>query len=169
MLFNRKFLLYKLLAVILVLFTHPIMASEKPLDWKLPLMTLDGKTESLRKYKDKKVIIINFWATWCGPCREEMPDFDKFYRDYREKEVVILGISVDTSKEDVEKFLKKVPVSYPIYRDGPSGPWAKAFSGLPFLPMTIIYKGDGTRVKTFIGPRTYEDLKEVIEPILSQH
>ena len=152
---------------LLMMSTIAPAASKKPLDWSLPLKTLDGKTESLKQFHNKKVIIINFWATWCGPCRSEMPDFEKFYQAYKDRGVVIIGISVDTSTGDVRKFLRDVKVSYPIYRDGPNGPWAKAYSGLPFLPMTVIYRGNGERVKTFIGPRTFDDLKEVVEPLLS--
>ncbi len=153
--------------VLLILSTFVLGANKKPLDWSLPLKTLDGKTESLKKFQNKKVIIINFWATWCGPCRSEMPDFEKFYRAYKDSGVVIIGVSVDTSSGDVRKFLGDVKVTYPIYRDGPNGPWAKAYSGLPFLPMTVIYRGNGARVKTFIGPRTFDELKAVVEPLLS--
>ena len=160
--------IYAILSIaLLIMGTTALAATKKPLDWSLPLKTLDGKAESLKQFQNKKVIIINFWATWCGPCRSEMPDFEKFYQAYKERGVVIIGISVDTSTGDVRKFLNDVKVSYPIYRDGPNGPWAKAYSGLPFLPMTVIYRGNGERVKTFIGPRTFDDLKAVVEPLLS--
>ena len=153
------------MVMILTAILPPAKATEKNLDWSLPLMTLDGRKESLKSYRGK-VLVLNFWATWCGPCREEMPDFEKFHRAYRKRGVALLGISVDTSSSDVQKFLKDVQVTYPIYRDGPSGPWAKKFSGFPFLPMTVIYDRNGKYVKTLIGPHEFKDLEAIVRPLL---
>ena len=61
-----------------------------------------------------KVILINFWATWCGPCRMEIPDFNELYEKYSEKGFEILSISISDTKEQLEKFLKAYKTDYPV-------------------------------------------------------
>lgn len=152
---------------ILLFLPSGLKAANRDLDWTLPLKTLDGKSESLNPFKGN-ILIINFWATWCGPCREEMPDFERFHHDYHKKNVSLIGVSVDTSSKDVINFLKKLKITYPIYRDGPNGPWSKQYSGFPFLPMTVIYDTQGRHIKTLIGPHTYTDLEKIIRPLIKE-
>ena len=61
-----------------------------------------------------KVVLINFWATWCGPCRMEIPDFNELYEKYNEKGLEILGISISDSKDQLINFLKSYKVDYPV-------------------------------------------------------
>jgi thiol-disulfide isomerase/thioredoxin len=77
------------------------------------LKTLDGKTIHLRDYRGKAVLL-NFWATWCVPCKEEMPWLVSFQKQYGPKGLVILGIAMDASRDPVRKFTKKVEVNYPV-------------------------------------------------------
>jgi thiol-disulfide isomerase/thioredoxin len=77
------------------------------------LKSLDGKTVHLSDYRGKAVLL-NFWATWCVPCKEEMPWLVAFQKQYAPKGLVILGIAMDASADPVRKFTKTVQVNYPV-------------------------------------------------------
>jgi cytochrome c biogenesis protein CcmG/thiol:disulfide interchange protein DsbE len=77
------------------------------------LKTLDGKTVHLRDYQ-RKAVLLNFWATWCVPCKEEMPWLIDFQKQYGPKGLVILGIAMDSSSRPIKKFTDKLEVNYPI-------------------------------------------------------
>ncbi len=127
----------------------------------------DGRVLS-GKDLDGKVRILNFWATWCGPCREELPELVRFYQEFREKDVVLIGISVDENPDDVRSFIDEYNLNYPIVTTGPNGEWAKRFNGPPWLPITVIYGKDGKRVRTLIGPQSYERLKAIISELIQE-
>mgnify|MGYP001579612607 CR=1 FL=1 len=81
-------------------------------DFKLE--NLEGKKAKLSDYRGKK-IILNFWASWCPPCREEMPEFQKIYAS--NKEIVVLGVNLQESKEAIQSFTKKLEINFPILLD----------------------------------------------------
>jgi len=83
-------------------------------DFSLP--GIDGRVYSLSDFKGK-VVIVNFWATWCAACVEEMPSLNRLYRQFRDRGLVVLGVSVDRTGETVKAFLKKHPVDYPVLLD----------------------------------------------------
>ena len=64
-----------------------------------------------------KVVLLTFWAPWCAPCRDELQEFERLFTKYRDKGFVVIGISVETSKNGVSSFLKKVPVTFPVVID----------------------------------------------------
>lgn len=81
------------------------------------LEALSGEMQSLDAYRGKAVIL-NFWATWCGPCRDEMPSLEALYRRYQDRGLVVLGVSVDEEGwAPVQEFLKVIPVTFPILLD----------------------------------------------------
>lgn len=75
-----------------------------------------GETIDLSKLKGQ-VVMLNFWASWCGPCRTEMPLMDQIYKKYSAAGFTLLGVNVDTDSTDAQKFLSQVPVSFPIAFD----------------------------------------------------
>jgi peroxiredoxin len=75
-----------------------------------------GETIDLGKLKGQ-VVMLNFWASWCGPCRTEMPLMDQIYKKYSAAGFTLLGVNVDTDSSDAQKFLSQVPVSFPIAFD----------------------------------------------------
>ncbi len=84
-----------------------------------PTFTLpskSGDTIDLAKLKGQ-VVMLNFWASWCGPCRTEMPLMDQIYKKYSAAGFTMLGVNVDTDSTDAQKFLSQVPVSFPIAFD----------------------------------------------------
>lgn len=80
------------------------------------LPTKAGTTIDLAKLKGQ-VVMLNFWASWCGPCRTEMPLMDQIYKKYGPMGFTLLGVNVDTDSTDAQKFLSQVPVSFPIAFD----------------------------------------------------
>lgn len=84
-----------------------------------PDFTLPGKVgEAVNLAKLKgQVVMLNFWASWCGPCRTEMPLLNEIYKKYKAAGFTLLGVNVDTDSKDAEKFLAQVPVSFPVLFD----------------------------------------------------
>lgn len=128
------------------------------------LQTLDGDTMSLHDQRGK-VVILNFWASWCEPCRYEMPHFQSFYERYQQ-EVEIIAVNV-TSKDhiaDVEAFRDTYRLTFPILLDetGDISTMYGAFS----IPTTVILDRDGQVVHEVVGPMEEAMLSEVIEPLL---
>jgi peroxiredoxin len=75
-----------------------------------------GKTVNLAQYKGQ-VVMINFWATWCGPCRQEMPLLESIYKKYNKMGFTLLGVNVEPDSKPAEDWLKATPVSFPILFD----------------------------------------------------
>lgn len=84
---------------------------------EIGLRTLDGKKVTVEALKGK-VVVVDFWATWCGPCKEEMPILQKLYAKYGKQGLVILGVSVDREADNIKSFLGKLGVSFPVVHDG---------------------------------------------------
>jgi peroxiredoxin len=82
----------------------------------LSLKDLSGKTVSLSSLAGK-VVILDFWATWCAPCREEMPELQKFYKKYNAQGLEVVGISVDKAPDGIKAFIDKLKVTFPIAHD----------------------------------------------------
>ena len=80
------------------------------------LQSVDGKQVSLAQFKGD-VVMINFWASWCGPCRQEMPLLDSIYKQYKDMGFTLLGVNVEPDAHNADAWLKKTPVSYPVLYD----------------------------------------------------
>ncbi|HEX9262966.1 MAG TPA: TlpA disulfide reductase family protein, partial [Candidatus Binatia bacterium] len=80
------------------------------------LNTPDGKKISLKDFRGK-IVLLNFWASWCVPCREEMPAMEKLYQEYKQKNFVVLAVAVKDRKQDALDFVKELKISYPIALD----------------------------------------------------
>ncbi len=99
-----------------------------------------GKPVALADLKGQ-VVLINFWASWCGPCRQEMPILDQLYRSYQAAGFTLLGVNVEPNAADAEKFLKGTPVTFPILLD-PKSTVSKLYE-VSGMPSTIIVDRDG--------------------------
>lgn len=125
-----------------------------------------GVTHSLENYKGK-VIFLNFWATWCPPCKKEMPDIENIYKEYGEnkKDVVILGVNSEKENE-VKKFLKDKGYTFPTVIDENSEVMRKYF--IQAFPTSFIIDKEGNVYGYVMGGLTKEQIKQVIEEVLSK-
>jgi len=120
--------------------------------------TLDGKSLKLSDYNDK-VVVINLWATWCGPCRLEMPDLVKLNQEYKSRGVVVLGLATTYNEErsrgieGVKEFVKSEKIDYKIiWDDGTlAGPLVRSVNGRQIIPQSFVISRDGKIVKHFPG------------------
>lgn len=125
-----------------------------------------GVTHSLENYKGK-VIFLNFWATWCPPCKKEMPDIENIYKEYGEnkKDVVILGVNSEKENE-VKKFLKDKGYTFPIVIDENSEVMRKYF--IQAFPTSFVIDKEGNVYGYVMGGLTKEQIKQVIEEVLKK-
>jgi peroxiredoxin len=121
------------------------------------LTALDGKTYNLDALRGK-VVLLNFWATWCPPCRREMPDMEKLYQRYSEKGLVVLAVS-DEKRETVEGFLQKQSYTFPILLD-PERKVNTAF-GIEGIPNSFLFDRQGKLVSQSIDMRTERQFLEM--------
>ena len=112
------------------------------------LTDLSGKSISLSELKGN-VIFINFWATWCGPCRHEIPDFIEFYKQNKDNGVVILGVSVDKSANKVRDFVDEYKINYPIVMA--TNEMIGDYKPGKFIPTTIVIDTDGMIQEKKVG------------------
>ncbi|HVW85340.1 MAG TPA: TlpA disulfide reductase family protein [Bryobacteraceae bacterium] len=122
------------------------------------LTDLQGHAWSLRGLKGK-VVLVNFWATWCPPCRKEMPDLDALYRQFHNQGLVILAIS-DEEKDKVEAYLAQHDVSYPILLD--PGDKVNKLMAIEGIPKSFVYNRDGKLVAQSIDMRTRRQFLEML-------
>ncbi|MCP3740395.1 peroxiredoxin family protein [Rossellomorea sp. BNER] len=128
------------------------------------LTTLDGQTVSLSDYRGKKVII-NFWATWCPPCRAEMPHMQNFYTDSAEMEnVEILAVNVtdlDKGEEAINKFVSEYKLTFPILLDK-KGDVSGRYQAVAF-PTSYIIDTQGKVSKRIVGPMNEEMMMDLVK------
>jgi thiol-disulfide isomerase/thioredoxin len=103
----------------------------------------DGKTTRLSDYVGKgKYVLVDFWASWCGPCRAEIPNLIKVYEQYKEKNFVVLGVAVNDKPEDTLKAIEKDKITYPqIINSKGIAPSIYGFNGIPYI---VLFAPDGT-------------------------
>jgi cytochrome c biogenesis protein CcmG/thiol:disulfide interchange protein DsbE len=137
------------------------------------LQGLDGKDTTLQQYKGQ-VVLVNFWATWCGPCKVEIPWMIEFQQKYSPRGFTILGVSMDEDgKKAVQPFLDKerfdvggqqMAMNYPIFLG--SDAIGEKFGGILGLPTTMLFNRDGKKVRTIVGLVNHDDLSKAIEGLL---
>jgi cytochrome c biogenesis protein CcmG/thiol:disulfide interchange protein DsbE len=129
------------------------------------LKTLDGRTVRLGDYRGK-VVLVNFWATWCAGCRIEMPRLAKEYAQNRSKGLEIVGISMDDAGEDVvARFVRLNRIGYAIARGNAAV--AAAYGGVRLLPQTFVVGRDGRIVTRIEGTPDERELHDTIRRALA--
>jgi cytochrome c-type biogenesis protein len=132
-----------------------------------PLQRPDGSTFHLSELRGK-VVVVNFWATWCLPCRLEIPHFNRVYAETKDRGVEFVGVSVDEAGWSViHEFEKEIPIDYPVVLDAQKQA-DKAFGPLQGLPVTIFIDRQGRIVQQSIGITDIDTLRENIEAALKE-
>lgn len=118
---------------------------------------LEGGTVSFESYRGKKVLL-NFWATWCGPCVGEMPAFQKLSEEYPD-ELVILAVNCSEERDAVQKFIKNNEYTFPIVLDT-DGAIQEMFGGITSIPVTVIIDEEGYIVSSTTGATDADTMYE---------
>jgi thiol-disulfide isomerase/thioredoxin len=129
------------------------------------LVSLEGKKVSLADYKGRPVLI-NFWATWCVPCKLEMPWFEELHKKYAAQGFEVLGIAEDDAgKDEIAKAAKKLGVTYPILLTNDKV--APAYGGIDFLPMSFYVDAKGIVVTESAGLATKDEVEANIKKTIA--
>lgn len=126
------------------------------------LQSLDGKELKLSDLKGKKVIL-NFWASWCPPCKAEMPHFQKFYLDHMNENIEIIAINLTTqedSKTDIVEFVDDYGLTFPVLLDF-NGVLGKTYQAIT-IPTSYMIDSQGFIRKKIVGPMNQELLEQVV-------
>jgi thiol-disulfide isomerase/thioredoxin len=132
------------------------------------LVTLDGKKVSLSDYKGHPVLV-NFWATWCAPCKVEMPWFEEFNKQYAAQGFVILGLAddVDSGKDKIAKTAKQTGVTYPILLTDGKVQKSYAPTGMDYLPMSFYVDRNGVIVEETAGLGSKDEIEAHIKKTIA--
>jgi peroxiredoxin len=138
--------------------THALYAASFPDD--------NGTPQALSQWQGK-VTVINFWATWCQPCREEMPELSRLQDQYRDRGVIVLGISTD-DVDKIREFAKETKVSYPLLAGDMEAMNIGASLGNDkgVLPYTVIIQADGSIANTYFGRINQALLEKTLLPLI---
>lgn len=130
------------------------------------LTTLDGAPISDAQLRGK-VVLVNFWATWCPPCRIEMPGFEKTYERYRSRDFVVLGVAMDaTGRETVQQFLDERHITYPVAMATSS--MVQSFGGAKFLPTSFLIDRNGRIRNQVTGIFASATLDQAVQRLLDE-
>lgn len=128
------------------------------------LQTLDGKTASLSDYKGK-VVLVNFWASWCQPCREEMPAIEQAYETYKDQGLVVLGVNLKEKTVPVQGFVDNYKLTFPILMDTDNAVAIDLYKVKP-IPTSFFIDREGNLVQKADFPMTYEYIENTVKPLL---
>lgn len=153
------------------LFVRQYLAVAEPsqpapqLNFSLP--DLADKPQSVTQWQGK-ILIINFWATWCPPCLKEVPEFIKLQDEYKDKGVQFVGIAIE-EKQSVEDYLKRIKINYPVLIGGEGATMLAQQLGnvINTVPFTVIINQQGQIVHHQLGELTREKVLEVIGSLLT--
>ena len=129
------------------------------------LTGLDGKPVRLSDYKGK-VILLDFWATWCVPCQTEVPRFVAFQNKYGDQGFQVIGISMDDTPGPVRKFYSRYEVNYPVAMG--TTKVADSYGGVLGLPLTYLIARNGRIIKQYDASADFEQMEAEIKLLLSQ-
>ncbi|QWR77512.1 peroxiredoxin family protein [Candidatus Magnetomonas plexicatena] len=160
---SKRVLFYLVICVSVLFYVSPVF-SVPPAPWELDeidgkpapnfeMQSINGNTVSLSSIKGK-VVLLNFWATWCPPCKEEMPSMDALYKMFKNDNFVVLA-ATSNSSSDVKKFAQKNHVSFQFLLD-PKNKIAKSFK-VYMLPVTFLISKEGVIVKKYIGAQNWTE------------
>lgn len=135
----------------------------KPAKLDFVLEDMNGEPVKLADFKGK-VILLNFWATWCGPCEQEIPAFVEMYDRYKDRGFVILGVSIDDPPEALRAYAKSHHMQYPVLQM--QSDIEDAYGPIFGVPTSFFIARDGSICKRHLGPATREQVERELEALL---
>ncbi len=142
------------------------------IDTTYSLLTIDGKTilidlkdnKLLSKELEGKTVLLNFWATWCPPCIEEMPMLNKVYEEYK-KDFVVIGILYEKNKdkEVLKAFIKKHKMKFPVTISAENFRLAKNIGNVSRIPESFLYDENGNFIKKYVGVIDEDELRKHLD------
>lgn len=160
------FILIALFGLFLGVLAQQSFRQEESVDLSVSFQDLKGQSQSMDAWKGK-VLVVNFWASWCPPCVEEMPLFQSLQEQFASRGLQFVGIAID-EPDAVRKFLAESPVTYPILMGGQGGEaWAlKLGNSMGVLPFSAIFDASGRLVYRKLGAFDEAELSAQIVPLL---
>ena len=134
-----------------------------PLDFTLKDM--HGTNVRLTDYKGK-VILMNFWATWCGPCKTEIPAFNQLYDQYKDQGLIVLGVSTDDEPEALRAYAETMKMTYPVLVGLSKEEILDAWGPIYAIPTSFFVGRDGSICGKHMGPATKEEFEREIKALL---
>jgi peroxiredoxin len=129
------------------------------------LKDIDGKALDLNDYRGK-VVLLDYWATWCGPCRSEIPHFIEFQDKYAGQGFQAMGISMDDGPQPVQEFYKQFKINYPVAMG--TTQLAESYGGVLGLPVTFLIGRDGKIAAKYVGATETSVIQQKVESLLKQ-
>ncbi len=137
--------------------------SKKPAN-SFQVFDLDGKSHSSADWIGRQPVVINFWGTWCGPCRREMPDLVRLYKEYAPRGVEILGLAIRDNPTRIRQFTSQYGVDWVMLMADANV--VMRFGATQGVPTTIFLDRDGNELMRYVGVKPYEMLKRGFEAIV---
>jgi cytochrome c biogenesis protein CcmG, thiol:disulfide interchange protein DsbE len=132
---------------------------------ELVMPGLDGETWRMAEHRGQ-VVLVNYWATWCGPCREEMPGLVRLSGELGSKGLAVVGVATDDGGEErVRRFAEELRVNYPIVM---AGRMSQMEFGLGGLPVTVLVDREGRVAKTYAGAVRERDFRADVQTLLAE-
>lgn len=132
------------------------------------LLDLSGKKQNLAEYSGK-VVLLNFWATWCGPCKAEMPSLNSLFEEFKTQGFVVIAVSIDASEKPVQSFVSKQELTFPVLMDPDKEVYFDEYAVFA-LPTSVLIDRNGIIAHKFIGATdwTAPNVKERMTTLLKR-
>jgi thiol-disulfide isomerase/thioredoxin len=148
--------------------SEPVLAcpaDAKPANLDFTLKDVEGKDVSLQSFKGK-VLVLDFWATWCGPCKVEIPHFIEFQQKYGSKGLQIVGISVDDTADKLVPYIKEMGMNYPVLQGLGHDAVQDAYGPILGIPVSVMISRDGKVCATHTGLTGKDVFEQEIQSLL---
>lgn len=130
------------------------------------LKDMNGHDVNLASFRGKP-IILNFWATWCGPCKAEIPALVQLAAQYKDQQLTVLGVSVDDSPEDLRRFAAEFKMNYPVLVGLGQDAFQEKYDAVLMIPVTWFIRPDGTVLKKHQGPASRDWFEAQVKAMLA--
>jgi len=155
----------KIFFTLLFLFVPIVTLGQELRPAQLTVKDIHGRNIRLSDYRGK-VVLVNFWATWCPPCRKEIPDLIRLQREYRSRGLQVIGVTYPPQKlAEVRRFVRRAKVNYPVGLG--TKEMKLLFTQSESLPMTIVISRNGTIQDIIEGILLPEEIEQRIKPLLN--